>query len=301
MSLKRGLGKGLSDMGLTELLGDIKKPIQPDATTATEAADTSQGEFRQLDVKHISPGRYQPRRNIDEADLTELADSIRAQGVVQPLLVRRTGDNEYELIAGERRWRASQLAGLTTVPAVIRTLPDEAAMAIGLIENIQRQDLNAVEEAMALQRLIQEFDMTHEAVARAVGKSRTNITNMLRLLNLTAGVKRYLESGELDMGHARALLALDPHQQIDIAQTIIERGLSVRQTEALIRSLHTQHDGKNSANINTIDPNVANLQRNLSEKLGAVVNIRHQPNGKGKVVLHYNSLDELDGILNHIK
>lgn len=291
--VKRGLGKGLSDMGLSELLDGIEP------TSSVEAPDA---QLRELPVTQVKPGKYQPRQQMSQDALQELADSIKAQGIIQPIVVRRLSDDQYEIIAGERRWRAAQLAGLDNVPAVVRTINDEAAIAMSLIENIQRQDLNAIEEAQALHRLIEEFDMTHEQVAKAVGKSRAAVSNLLRLLQLPSAVRAMVEQGKIDMGHARALLSLTPSQQMEVAQTIIEQALSVRQTEELIRQLNQPKDDAPSAKgAVTMDPDVKRLQNNLMERLGAVVNIRHGNNGKGRLVIHYNSVDELDGILDHIQ
>lgn len=291
--VKRGLGKGLSDMGLSELLDGIEP------TSSVTAPDA---QLRELPVTQVKPGKYQPRQQMSQDALQELADSIKSQGIIQPIVVRRISDDKYEIIAGERRWRAAQLAGLEHVPAVVRTINDEAAIAMSLIENIQRQDLNAIEEAQALHRLIEEFDMTHEQVAKAVGKSRAAVSNLLRLLQLPSAVRAMVEQGKIDMGHARALLSLTPSQQMEVAQTIIEQALSVRQTEELIRQLNQpKADNAFSKQVAAMDPDVKRLQNNLMERLGAVVNIRHGNNGKGRLVIHYNSLDELDGILDHIQ
>jgi ParB family transcriptional regulator, chromosome partitioning protein len=288
--MKRGLGKGLSDLGLNELLGGIEQ----------DQKTPPSGRLCELGVDQIVPGRYQPRQQMDPDALQELADSIKAQGIIQPMVVRKKNNNEYEIIAGERRWRAAQLAGLNKVPVVLRDIPDEAAVAMALIENIQRQDLNAVEEATALSRLIQEFDMTHDGVAKAVGKSRASVSNLLRLLNLAPDVKMMLQNGDLDMGHARALLALDILLQAEVAKIVVEKELSVRQTEQLIRQM--QQAGKEvAATADIVDPDITRLQQRLAEKLGANVDIRCNAKGRGKLVISYNSLDELDGILAHIQ
>lgn len=288
---KRGLGRGLSDLGLNELLGDLSNAASPDIPK-------QQAELKKLPIEAIHPGRYQPRQHIMQEGLEELASSIKSQGIIQPIVVRNASDG-YEIIAGERRWRAAQLAELTEVPVIIRDIPDEAAIAMSLIENIQRQDLNVIEEAIALQRLIDEFHMTHQGVADAIGKSRASVTNTLRLLKLNPDVRSLVEQGHLDMGHARALLALEGLQQSEIANNIVERALSVRDTEKLIRQLQENNQYKH-ADSTTIDPDVARLQNSLSDKLGAVVIIRHNTKGKGKLVVHYNSVDELEGILNKI-
>ncbi len=238
---------------------------------------------------------------MDEEALQELAASIRAQGVLQPVVVRpMSGTGRYELVAGERRWRAAQLAGLQDIPAVIRDVPDQAAMAIALIENIQRENLNPVEEAHALHRLIDEFDMTHQQAADAVGRSRAAVSNLLRLLDLSADVKALLENGDLEMGHARALLSLTSDQQGQVARQVVAKGLSVRETEHLVRRLQQTASSGRPASPST-DPDIRRLQDDLSAQLGAMVKIQHTARGKGRLVVHYNSLDELDGILNHIK
>ena len=286
---KRGLGKGLSDLALTELLGETDSATpRPDINT----------ELKKLPIDVIQPGQYQPRRQMGNDALEELASSIRAQGIIQPIVVRRHANN-YEIIAGERRWRAAQLAGLEKVPVIVRDIPDEAAIAMSLIENIQRQDLNAIEEAIALQRLIDEFHMTHQEVADAVGKSRASVTNTLRLLKLNPDVRSLVEQGHLDMGHARALLALEGVQQSEMANTVVARALSVRDTETLIRKL--QSNAKQSIMNVPVDPDIARLQSDLSDKLSAVVIIRHSTKGKGKLVIHYNNADELEGILERIR
>lgn len=285
---KHGLGRGLSDMGLNELLSDL---------SPTSADGEKKSELKKLPLDTIRPGRYQPRKQMSKEALAELASSIKAQGIIQPIVVRHAGQG-YEIIAGERRWRAAQMAGLHEAPAIIRDIPDEAAVAMSLIENIQRQDLNVIEEAVALQRLIDEFSMTHQEVADAVGKSRASVTNMLRLLKLNPDVRLLVEQGRLDMGHARALLALEGIQQSDVASNVIARALSVRDTEKLIRQL--QATTKDVPRAKTVDPDVSRLQRNLSDKLGAAVVIRHNDKGKGKLLIHYNSVDELEGILERI-
>jgi ParB family chromosome partitioning protein len=289
---KRGLGRGLD-----ALLGSAGIPDQsPQSREVTG--------LRELPVDLIERSRYQPRADFNEEALQELADSIRAQGVIQPVVVRPLAGhaNRYELIAGERRWRAAQLAGLHAVPAVIREVDDQAAMAMALIENIQRQALNPIEEAVALNRLIGEFGLTHEQTAEAVGRSRAAVSNMLRLLNLEPEVKSLVEQRELEMGHARALLALQGAAQIRAARHVIDKGLSVRETERLVKK-----DGSGSPHTKTtgsppgLDPDTQRLQDELSERLGAKVQFQTAKGGKGKLIIQYNSLDELDGILNHIK
>ncbi|MDH5378949.1 MAG: ParB/RepB/Spo0J family partition protein, partial [Gammaproteobacteria bacterium] len=230
----------------------------------------------------------------------DLANSIKAQGVVQPIVVRPVDNEMYEIIAGERRWRASQQAGLKVIPAIIRNVPDEAAVAMALIENIQREELNPIEEAIALQRLSDEFEMTHMQVAEAVGRSRAAVTNLLRLLSLTDEVKKMLSSGDLEMGHARAVLSLSTAQQVQAARTVVAKGLSVRETERLVRSMLEPPKPKQSDQSKN-DPNIKRLQEKLSERLGAKVLIHHGQKGKGKMEIIYNSVDELDGIISHIK
>lgn len=282
MTKKPRLGRGLD-----ALLGvDYTPPTEKD-------------ELKQLPLDVLQRGKYQPRTHMDKEALEELAASIKAQGVVQPIVVRRLPTGNYEIIAGERRWRAAQIAGLESIPAVIRHVPDEAAIAIALIENIQREDLNPVEEAAALQRLIDEFGMTHQRVAEAVGRSRAAVTNLLRLLSLSDEVRRMLEDGRMDMGHARALLALEGVSQTKAAQDVVDRRLSVRETEELVRRLLERpatRKGKHA-----VDNDVRDLQQKLAEKLGAKVRIQHARGGKGQFTVYYNSLDELDGILQRIR
>jgi ParB family chromosome partitioning protein len=293
---KRGLGRGLD-----ALLGTVKEQDEPaDGPTDAESATTRESATLPIDV--IGRGRYQPRREFDPDSLQELADSISAQGVLQPIVVRPVEGGRYEIIAGERRWRATQLAGLADIPVVVRDVDEQAAMAIGLIENIQRDDLNPLEEATALHRLLNEFELTHQDVAKAVGKSRTTVTNLLRLLDLGADVKEYVETGQLEMGHARALLGLKGARQTETARQVVSRGLSVRETERLVRRLQLEGEQEPAAaQSRTPDPDVRRLQDDLGERLGARVQIQQGKQGKGKLVIAYNSLEELDGILTHIK
>jgi ParB family chromosome partitioning protein len=258
-----------------------------------------EGSLRQVAVDLLQRGKYQPRSHMDKEALAELAESIKQQGVVQPIVVRPIGGGRYEIVAGERRWRASQLAGLEKIPALVREIPDEAAIAVALIENIQRENLNPIEEAVALQRLANEFDLTHEQVATHVGRSRVAVSNLLRLLNLNSDVREMLENGELDMGHGRALLAVEGATQSQLARQIAHKGLSVREAEALVR--HGQGKPKPSSKSTKVDADTADLQRELSDRLGAKVSLSHGKSGKGKLVIEYNSLDELDGILQKIK
>lgn len=282
---KRGLGKGLD-----ALLGsheDLSKP---------SSADTLQT----LAIDLIQRGLYQPRQDFDSEALNELADSIRVQGVIQPIVVRPlAGKKSYEIIAGERRWRAAQIAGLYDIPVIVKDVNDQTAMCLALIENIQRQDLNPLEEARALERLIKEFDMTHDATADAVGRSRSAVSNLLRLLELDDGVKKLLETRQIDMGHARALLALAKDKQLELAKKVVKQGLSVRATESLVKQLSTGK--KNKPTHKAKDPNISSLENDLSQRLGANVAIHHQANGRGRIEIRYNSLDELDGLLKHIK
>jgi len=287
---KRGLGRGLD-----ALLGNIE-PAQAGGMESTAPRDS---ELRHLPVDLIRRGKYQPRIDMHTESLDDLAASIRAQGVVQPIVVKPDGKGEYEIIAGERRWRAAQLAGLQEIPAVVRDVADQAAMAMALIENIQRENLNPMEEANALQRLINEFTLTHQEVSDAVGRSRAAVSNLLRLLELNEDVKRMLEQRDLEMGHARALLALKASAQSAAAREVAAKRLSVRETERLVRRLLA--DTRTTATVKTTDPDVRRLQEELSEKLGAGVQFEHGAKGKGKLIIHYNSLDELDGILAHIK
>lgn len=290
---KRGLGRGL-DALLTSA-----KPKYSEADNVSVATDVNQnnankGELRKLPVELLQPGKYQPRKDMSEEALEELASSIRAQGVIQPIVVREITPDNYEIIAGERRWRASQLAKLDVVPCLVKDVPDEAAVAIALIENIQREDLNAMEEAIALERLLTEFELTHQQVADAVGKSRTTVTNLLRLNNLNEDVKRLLEHGDIDMGHARCLLALEGDAQSDTARIVVAKALTVRETEKLVRSVLEPAPEKE---IKPKDPDVAQLEQQLAQNLGAKVEINYNQKGKGKLVISYSSLDELDGIL----
>lgn len=288
---KRRLGRGLDAL----LAGD------------TEASPESPADLNELPLDQVVRGRYQPRREFDEQSLEELAASIRAQGVMQPVVVRRRPQGGYELIAGERRWRAAQLAGLTNIPAMIKDVSDEQASAMALIENIQREDLNPLEEAFALQRLKDEFQLTQQQVADAVGKSRVAVTNLLRLLNLVPPVRQLLQSGDIEMGHARALLSLSPADQESLAREVAARHLSVRQTEALVR----QHQNRSQdtersptggrSGKSGKDQDTRRLEQELSERIGAPVSISHGAAGRGQVVIAYTNLDELQGILKHLR
>lgn len=286
---KRGLGRGLDAL----LGGTSVDALQEEATQI----DSRELQYVPLDL--IQRGKYQPRRDMDQTALEELAASIRVQGVMQPIVLRPIGGGRFEIVAGERRWRASQLASQEKIPAMVRDLPDEAAIAMALIENIQREDLNPIEEAIALQRLQQEFQLTQQQVAEAVGKSRVTITNLLRLIALPEEVKTLLSHGDLEMGHARALLGLPLEQQVEGARHVVARGLTVRQTEALVRQW-LAHKEKPSAKVKA-DPDIARLEQKLAEKLGSPVQIKHGQKGKGQLVIRYSSLDELQGVLAHIR
>ena len=282
---KRGLGRGLD-----ALLGPLNVIGGGAAIEET---------LRLLPIEQIMRSRYQPRLNIRQESLQELADSIRAQGLVQPIVVRAAVAGRYELIAGERRWRAAQLAGLPEVPALVREVSDQVAMAMALVENIQREDLNPLEEAQALKRLIEEFTMTHQQVAETIGRSRATVTNLLRLLELSEEVRQLVQDQRLEMGHARALLPLPPALQQELARQVARRGLSVRETEAWVKRLQ---NGPATPSANRApDPDIRNLQEDLSARLGTRVLVRHGASGKGRLVIHYNTLDELDGILNRVK
>ena len=286
--------RGLGERGLGALLAGSKVNLD-------QELKDHDGELREVPIDLIQRGRFQPRRDMDPAALQELADSIRQQGVMQPVVVRPIAEGRYELIAGERRWRATQMAELDSIPAIIRDVPDEAAIAMALIENIQRENLNPIEEAFALQRLQDEFGLTQAQVAEAVGKSRTTITNLLRLIGLTEDVRLMLEHGDLEMGHGRAMLTLPPEQQMQVAKQVVAKSLSVRQTEALVRRVQQEKPDQKSGREAEVDPNIRALQDDLAERLGARVSIAHGQRGKGRLVIEYSSLDELDGILGHIK
>ena len=279
-SNKRGLGRGLD-----ALLGDV-------------SVHDEKHHLQALPIEYMQRGKYQPRKDINPEKLQELADSIKAQGIIQPIVVRQVAFQKYEIIAGERRWRAAQLAGLSEVPVVIKEIDDRAAMAIALIENIQREDLNPLEEAESLKRLLDEFNLTHQLVAEAIGKSRTTVTNLLRLNELHPEVKKLLLSNQLEMGHARALLSVEGIRQVALATKVVKEGLSVRATERLVKETNLEPKDRK---IKIIDNNTLHLQDSLTAKLGAKVVIDHKENGSGKLVISYSSLDELDGIIEHFK
>jgi len=276
--------------GLDALLGG-------DASATPEA----EGELRTLEIAAIQPGKCQPRHHFDAEPLDELAASIKAQGVIQPIVVRSVGPGRYELIAGERRWRAAQKAGLVEIPALVKVVQDQAVVAMALIENIQREDLSPLEEAQALSRLIQEFGLTHQQAAEAVGRSRAAVSNLLRLLDLPADIKRLLDDRELEMGHARALATLPEKRAIALALEAAEKGWSVRELEDAVRRAEGGGVAKAGKPATKIDPNIAALERDLAEKLATRVQLAHARNGRGKLVIHYHSLDELDGILERIR
>ena len=284
---KTGLGRGLN-----ALLNTL-----PQLSSENEHQPTKT--LRYLDIGLIQAGQYQPRTQIDDVSLNELAQSIKQQGVLQPIIVRPLEENSYEVVAGERRWRAALQAGLERVPAMIQEISNETALAIALIENIQREDLNPIDQAKGMQRLIDDFELTQQRVADIVGKSRTAVTNLLRLMNLADGVKDLLQGGELDMGHARALLPLEQNKQLALARIVVKKKLSVRATERLVQQIQTKQAMPQPSRA-TIDPNISHLQNQLGERLGAKVNVQHLNSGKGKLIIYYHSLDELEGIIDHI-
>lgn len=313
---KRGLGRGLdallSSTATRAAIGtnaganvsnrpSVSTSITQGTGTITEIhrEQSIDGQLRNLPLDLIQRGQYQPRVDMHPDTLEELAESIRAQGVVQPIIVRPVGVDKYEIIAGERRWRAAQIAGLADIPAVIRVVDDRATIAMALIENIQRENLNPIEEAGAMHRLMHEFELTQQETAEAVGRSRSGVANLLRLLDLNDDVKSLLEKGKIEMGHARALLALKGLDQSEVARQVASKNLNVRATEQLVRRLQQPKSPKKA--IHKLDPNIRHLQDELSEKLGAGVQIQHSTGGKGRLVIQYNSLDELDGILEHIQ
>ncbi len=294
MSVKRqSLGKGLD--ALLGMADETELDGQGPAGGASK-----EGQLLDLAVEFLQRGKYQPRRDMNAEALEELASSIRTQGVMQPLIVRKIDNEEYEIIAGERRWRAAQQAGLDVVPVIVREVSDEAAIAMALIENIQREDLNAMEESLALIRLQQEFQLTQQQVADAVGKSRSAVTNLMRLASLEPEVQQLLERGDLELGHAKCLLALEGAKQINAARTVGSVNMTVRQTEALIKKILSGVSGKPTSEVSN-SPDIKHLEDQISEKIGAPVQIQHGAKGAGRLILKYNSVDELDGILAHIK
>ena len=291
---KKGLGKGLDAL----LGGELGAPVAQEQAEVSSKEVSVQG-LKELPVEFLRRGQYQPRKDMNPAALDELAESIRRQGIMQPIMVRPLAQDSYEIIAGERRWRAAQLAGLAAVPVIVKAISDEDAIALALIENIQREDLNAMEEALALTRLQKEFGYTQIEVAEAVGKPRSTVANLMRLTALEPEVALLLERGDIDMGHGRALLGLEGVNQLEVAKIVVGKDLTVRQTEALIRQWQAQQ--KTPAITTIKNPDIQRLEQKLSDQLGAGVVIQHGGSGKGKMVIRYNSLDELDGILTHIK
>ena len=279
MVTKKRLGRGIDEL------------IPRDRPVVTDSG------LEEIPIELIQPGRYQPRSHFDPAAISQLAESIRSRGLMQPIVLRALEADRYEIIAGERRWRAAQLVGMEKITAIIRNVDDEAVLAMSLIENIQREDLNPLEEANALQRLTDEFQLTHEEIAKAVGKSRSTVTNMLRLCSLHPRVASMLQAGDIDMGHARALLTLDDERQVDVAQEIVRLGLNVRQTEVFVSELTKPKQPKK---IRTNDADTLRLEEDLSQRLGQPVQIRHSGKGNGKLIIAYNNLDELDGVLEKI-
>jgi ParB family chromosome partitioning protein len=283
---RRGLGRGL-DALLTS-----NKEI--DGATQSNLTSVDDSELQYLPIEQLQQGKYQPRKDMSAEALEDLSNSIRSQGIIQPIVVRNVDTNTYEIIAGERRWRAAQIAEIDKIPCIIKNVEDEAAIAIALIENIQREDLNAMEEAIALERLLTEFELTHQEVANAVGKSRTAVSNLLRLNKLNEDVKTLLEHGDIEMGHARALLALEDDIQTNTARIVVAKDLTVRETETLIKKIQAP---EKIVEETVKDPDTKSLEQNLSEKFGSQVTISHNKKGKGKLVISYTNLDELDGIV----
>ncbi|MDP1573526.1 MAG: ParB/RepB/Spo0J family partition protein [Coxiellaceae bacterium] len=303
--MRRGLGKGLSDIGLGALLGDLQTAPTAVSELISLVEEKSEsaaadGQLKKLSVDVLIPGQYQPRKIMAHEALEELANSIRTQGVIQPIVVRPSSNNQYEIIAGERRWRAARLAGLTMIPAIVREMNDETAVVLALIENIQRRDLNVMEEAFALNRLLTEFNMTHQQVADSVGKSRTNVTNILRLLKLAVDVRIMVESGQLEMGHARALLSLSDDEQSIAANAIVAQGLSVRETEEFIRTKQEDSQAVPVAGAKSDKIILHTLQDRLRQKLGVKVAITQNTKGCGKLVIRYKNERELEEILAHL-
>jgi ParB family transcriptional regulator, chromosome partitioning protein len=291
MAKKKTLGRGLEAL--------LSTGYVPPAGAKKKKADKPKGaQILSLPVDLVQRGQYQPRTDMNQEKLEELALSIKAQGVVQPIIVRAIDGEKYEIIAGERRWRASQIAGLHEVPAIVRDIPDQAAMAISLIENIQRENLNPMEEAVSMQRLIEEFDMTHQLMADALGKSRSAVSNLMRIMDLNDDVKRLLENGDLELGHAKVLLSLKDKKQSEAAKVVVAKDLSVRETENLVRATLSAKGKKTK--IKALDPNIRRLQNDLSDRIGAKVKLNQSAKGGGNLVIQYNSLDELEGILSHI-
>ncbi|NNM60108.1 MAG: ParB/RepB/Spo0J family partition protein [Legionellales bacterium] len=286
---RRGLGRNLESL----------LSVHPTAVlTPPEVVADGRSQLHLLPVTSLESGRFQPRKEMDPNALEELASSIKTQGVLQPIVVRAVSTGRYEIIAGERRWRAAQIAGLTEIPVLIKEVSDRIAMALALIENMQREDLNPMEEASAIHRLVEECELTHHEVAETLSKSRASVTNLLRLMNLNSEVKTLLSTGDIEFGHAKVLLALSGKQQTQAAQIVVEKNLSVRETETLVKKFQ---NGVVKKAVKTTDPDIRHLVQSLSEKLGAKIEMKHSPRGKGKLLIYYNSLDELDGILAHME
>lgn len=318
---RRGLGKGLDALLAVLPNSDVmtqpvaiskqlieqthvlnKTPQEEHKDTHKESAGIPEGVLRRLSVEKIHPSPYQPRTSINHEGIEQLAESIRSQGVIQPIVVRATKGDEFEIIAGERRWRAAQLAGLTEMPVLVKTVSNDIAMAIALIENIQREDLTPIEEAKALKRLSETLSLTHLQVAEMVGKSRASVTNLLRILSLNIDIQVLLEEGKIELGHAKALLALKGPIQSQVANTVADRGLSVRETEKIIARLQEKENTEGDKKFVVVDPNIRRLQDDLADKLGAPVIIRHSPSkGQGTLLIRYSHVDELEGILAHFK
>lgn len=300
MSTAKRKGASRLGRGLDALLSPATPPVekQTETTEVSNSVKATDNELIKLPITQLTPGKYQPRREMSDAGLEELSLSIQSQGIIQPIVVRLVGEDQYEIIAGERRWRAAKLAQLDIIPCLVKNVPDESAVAIALIENIQREDLNAMEEAIALERLLMEFDLTHEEVAIAVGKSRTSVSNLLRLNKLNDEVKNLLENGDIEMGHARALLALEGDVQTSAAQTVATKELTVRETESLIKKIQNPVAEKEKVEKAT---ETIELEQGLAEKFGAKVSISHNQKGKGKLVISYSNLDKLDEILTIIR
>ena len=294
MVRKRGLGRGLD-----ALLGSIPDIPARQGVASVAVGEAVDGSLRSVPIERIRRGRHQPRRIVDESALEELAHSVRSRGIVQPIVVRPTGNGGFEIVAGERRWRAAQMAGLHEVPVIVRECSDSEAAAVALIENIQREDLNPIEEAEGYRTLAGEFGLTHQELADTVGRSRSSVSNTLRLLELNRDVRALVEQGELDMGHARALLALSGAEQSETAAEVVRRGLSARETEKLVRS---KAKGDTAATgPRARDPDVVRLETDLAERIGAKVRIDHKAKGRGSLTIHYSSLEALDGILQRIR
>jgi len=306
-SKKRGLGKRklsglLSESSTSSMTANKSAQVEADTTPSNANLPINENEtLREMPIEYMQRGKYQPRRDMAPEALEELAESIKSQGLMQPIIVRPVAEKKYEIIAGERRWRACQLANMDKVPVIIKDVPDDAAIAMALIENIQREDLNPIEEATALFRLQQEFELTQAEVAEAVGKSRSTVTNLLRLMSLRDDVRKMLEHGDLEMGHAKALLGLEGVVQSRAANQVVAKGLSVRQTESLVRKILEEGQQTPAAKKNEPNADIKNLEEELSQKLGSAVMLQHGAKGKGKLVIKYSSLDELDGVIEHLR